>query len=165
MIFKTIFLILVGRGEDALAPLTRKHFIDQMKIIEGFEPISQELIAEGFVALMTRFGELARSSLPEHCHQNYMIFLDPEELRREAANFYSQAKANSVISDPMRTILSNSQWLVGFYLFSRSWKSKSVPKSTARHPYVDLNCPPMVQERIKHDITQFLVKHNFAWPN
>jgi len=122
MISKIFHSLLEGR-EDAKATIAQRDFLAVMASIESFSSDSQELIAFSFVHAMKGFAKQARATLPEHCHQDYIQFMDSSGLKLVAEHYFSQARIHKAGGADLPTKAAGlALELVGYYLVSRSWQ-------------------------------------------
>lgn len=156
MLFR-IWNSFAKRRESTQAIVVKAQFSVFMKMIEDDQMSEhyRECIAQGFVALAKKFRELAEVQLPPHAHENYMAFISPRDLKKEAANFKKQAAANSKSNDTKRVLLGITQELFGYYLICMSWESSAHPKGDGKSI---LNSPGVVRANIRNRISQFLVR-------
>jgi hypothetical protein len=119
------------------------------------ERCDDELIVmagHGLFALMNQFRNLVIKTLPEHCHSNYIIFLNPKVLRHESKNLGQQATKNMKSGDSKRQFLGVNQEVMSLYLFTHSWDSARAPDPR------NANSPAFVRIRVEEICEKLLAK-------
>ncbi|MBB4286755.1 hypothetical protein [Roseospira goensis] len=60
--------------------------------------------------------------MPEHCLENYIIYVKPSVLRKESSIYMKEAQKNWGRNDVNHKLIGFSQILASFYFASQSWE-------------------------------------------
>lgn len=105
-------------AEAAAARLEQvTHFIDSFRNDDRL----MALFSEGLYAVLAKFREISLQTLPEHCHNDYIMFLNPQILRKESKNMSKQASKNIKKKDDRYVMMAYIQEAVALYLLSNAW--------------------------------------------
>lgn len=151
MVFR--FLKAFSRGaEDARATLVEQKFDELLHGLEEADSETQHTTAAEVEALLRTFKEISCRSLPSHCHENFLIFMEPKDIRREGEQMIRHGEERLNRKDPSAYPLL----LVGHFLVSQSWQNE-----TARSSDLDamLTSSPFIQIRIRERLSNFLSRN------
>jgi hypothetical protein len=160
MVFKLIRSVLDGR-EDANANLSRKQFLALLDSIQQYPLESQVLIAEGFIHGMARYSANIKSTLPEHCREDYIQSVSYSELKRMAENLFALSAKMAGGMSPGEVLAALSGQLQAYYFLSRAWQDFDHSMSRSDRGSTDASMvysAPVVGAFIESTIHGFLRK-------